>query len=580
MRRVLRNIGDWSQQGNAALISLIVMSSAMTVSLGTVTVVVGEVKNAAIMPTAEHAYYKAESYIEQALWEKKRDPNYNIDSLAALNSSVTNTSSEYVCGGNVVSSSWATVNCFLTSPNDGGALLKDFLATTSRLDNNTLELKQDKTQQLDIDTAVSASATGTLQVNYTTPVPATSEGLEVSIIAYSKTGNLTNVYPNPAANTNPLPSVSTVPSSPVFVDKKIFGRDGAWRTTTGASTGSNQLTIGQGQKNALDESYPPLNNYVYRLRFRSLRADVSAQVNVTGGGVTYPLRSPDFTVRAVAEDSSSRRGIEVVVPAQQEIVNVFDFVIFSDLKLEKLEAKKPATTISRSITARAYRLPNESVCTNNISGATPMNNVPMNLSTVGTQFTGQGGNPAGSFTFNDLTLDLTYTLTAQGFDAANYEICNPNSATYGPITTSTNHTFTATVRPVCRNVSENRVTPPYPHYGPPYHHYTAPYAHYGPPYNHWHWHVELWEGNHGHSSYGGQHIPMAGYPYPEFYEWYVGYDGKQSLPHRYEKWHEYNHNHGYYGDYLGTYPDWLGYYGDYLGTYGDPYVYTFRFCPS
>ncbi|MEJ7662387.1 MAG: hypothetical protein WKG07_23875 [Hymenobacter sp.] len=54
------------------------MASALTISLGLTTIVAGEIRSAGPTPPAERAYYKAESYVEQALYNRKKNPNYNV----------------------------------------------------------------------------------------------------------------------------------------------------------------------------------------------------------------------------------------------------------------------------------------------------------------------------------------------------------------------------------------------------------------------------------------------------------------------------------------------------------------------
>ncbi len=105
-------------RGNAVLISLIVMASALTISLGLTTVVAGEIRNAGLLPPAERAYYKSESYVEQALWNRKQDPNYEVADAAAVPDS-------FLC---------STTPCFERKPNTKATgLLQNFQAHCLRL---------------------------------------------------------------------------------------------------------------------------------------------------------------------------------------------------------------------------------------------------------------------------------------------------------------------------------------------------------------------------------------------------------------------------------------------------------------
>ena len=313
MRKLWHNLKD--STGNAVLFSLVIMGSALTASLGMATLVTGEIRNVALIPPSERAYYKAESYIEQGLWEKKQDADFQFPSLEDPDAPLP---ADFLCPGG---------SCFTTDPGQQTDFLIDFLATTSPTSDD-LPLPQDEVRQLDIATTPTISASGCLTLGEVVG-EAGFNGVEVTIVAFSNTDS-TNRFP------------TDDPSTPVFVEKRVVP----------AGT-SPSVLLGAGTVNALGEASPPLTDSTFRLRLRALGSDATVTPRVTTGGCgsgnPLVLRSPDFTVRAVARDDNAQRGIQVLTPASQEIVNVFDYVLFSDLDLSKLDAKVPETATSQSV---------------------------------------------------------------------------------------------------------------------------------------------------------------------------------------------------------------------------------------
>lgn len=303
------------QRGNAVLFSLLIMGSALTASLGMATLVVGEIHTVALIPPSERAYYKAESYVEQALWEKKRQPTYQKTDYAD-----NKLPSGYLCAG----------QCFATEPVLQDELLSDFEATTS-LTEEKLRLKQDQTTQIDIDTQSAAGATGTFSLGDIESL-AELRGVEVSIIAFPRNPS-DNRYPNDDPDTAQDESVT-----PVFVEKRLF--------KAGTRAEDTIIQLGTGNFNSLPqlskEEFPPLNDSVYRVRLKALGASTTVEPQaVADPSKELAMFTPDFRVLAVAQDGPARRGIEVLIPAAEKIVDVFDFVIFSDLALDKTQGKAP-----------------------------------------------------------------------------------------------------------------------------------------------------------------------------------------------------------------------------------------------
>ncbi|MDP4000572.1 MAG: SdrD B-like domain-containing protein [bacterium] len=292
------------QRGNAVLFSLLIMGSALVASAGMATLVTGEIANVSLIPPSEHAYYKTESYVEQGLWQKKQDPEYQIENKSEL-------PANFLCTG----------NCFETAPRNQAGSLITYESTTSVPDGQ-LALTQDKVVQLDIDTSDTTGSTGRFDLG---SIKAASglRGVEVTVIAYPKQAPFTDITGASGG------SVET----PVFVETRLF---------TPGMTGLQLITnLGPPETNRLGEQFPPLNTSFYRLRIKALGADTVVQPTaIANPNTSLLLLTPDFRVTAVAEDGRARRGIEVLVPATEQIASVFDFVIFSDLALSKTDAKQ------------------------------------------------------------------------------------------------------------------------------------------------------------------------------------------------------------------------------------------------
>jgi hypothetical protein len=299
-----------AHRGNAVLISLVIMASALSISLGMTTLVTGEIRNVAQIGPAERAYYKAESYVEAGLAAKKQNTSYNVTSKD--DPSVKG--QPYVCDA---------VPCFRTDPTAPDELLVSFMATTAPAGaNGVLQLFQDNSQQVDLGTTGLATNTGTITLsNFTGTTTGKFLGVEVTIAAY----NLAGRYPNP----NPVVAGATN-TTPVFIDKRLIKSPGG------------SISIGSGQKNSLGESYPALSGATYRLRLKALGSNAGVTLKATAGAVTLPLLSTDFTVQAVAEDGPAQRGVRVVTPAVTQNLSIFDYVLFAELDLKKLAAKDPA----------------------------------------------------------------------------------------------------------------------------------------------------------------------------------------------------------------------------------------------
>lgn len=304
MRRAMMKRTAMRQQGNAILFSLLIMGSALVASTGMATLVTGEIANVALIPPSEHAYYKAESYVEQGLWQKKQDPGYQIENKSEL-------PANFLCTG----------NCFETAPRTQAGSLITYQSTTS-IPDEELTLTQDKVVQLDIDTSDATGSTGRFDLGSIKSASGL-DGVEVTVIAYPKGAPFTDITGASGV------SVGT----PVFVETRLF---------TPGMTGSQLVTnLGPPETNRLGEQFPPLNTSFYRLRIKALGADTVIQPTATGSPSTnLLLLTPDFRVTSVAEDGRARRGIEVLVPDTEQIASVFDFVIFSDLALSKTDAKQ------------------------------------------------------------------------------------------------------------------------------------------------------------------------------------------------------------------------------------------------
>lgn len=410
MKRFLRDrVGN---RGNAVLFSLVIMGSALTASLGMTALVASEIRNVALIPPSERAYYKAESYIEQGLWEKKQDPNFQHppadDPDAAL-------PTDFLCPGG---------DCFESDPGDQAGLLTEFVATTSPVEEE-VPLKQDVPQQLDIATTATTPDSGCLDLG-TVSGESGFNGVEVSIIAFPDS-DATDRFP------------TDNPSTPVFVEKKVI-----------PAGDSPDILLGAGTTNALGEQSPPLKDSTFRLRLKALGADASIEPRVSTGGCgsgnLLALRSPDFTVRAVAKDASAQRGIQVLTPAAEEIVNVFDHVLFSDLDLSKLDAKVPEEATSQSVVVPVRMVSNCS------SGSErPIPAIDHGSSILNVTITGGQSAPVGSGSqviFTNLEPGLEYQVNTTS--AGNwYMSCGARS-----VVTQANQQVTA---PTLRVVPRSRI---------------------------------------------------------------------------------------------------------------------------
>jgi hypothetical protein len=291
------------------LFSLIIMGSALVASSGMAVLVTGEISSVSLVSPAERAYYKAESYVEQGLWQKKQDPQYHVEDKSEL-------PTNFLCNG----------NCFLTSPRNQAGALISYRATTS-IPEEQLALQRDKVVQLDIDTENIAGATGTFDLGSIKNENGLL-GVEVTVVAYPKDA--------------PYTDVASGAGTPVFVEKRVF------------RYGDTPLSINLGppEINKVGEPFPPLSTSRYRVRLKALGANTVVEPTATANPNTpLWLLTTDFRVSAVAEDGPARRGIEVLVPATTQIASIFDYVIFSDLALSKTDAKAAG---KKSIKVTAY----------------------------------------------------------------------------------------------------------------------------------------------------------------------------------------------------------------------------------
>ena len=370
--RVSRVLNRQRQAGNALLFSLLIMGSALTASLGMATLVTGEISNVALIPPSERAYYKAESFVEQGLWEKKQEPSYDVTSTADL-------SPTFLCTG----------NCFQTNPRNQAGSLISYQATTS-IPAGKITLHQDQATQLDIDTTDATAATGRFSLGSIKPENGLL-GVEVTVFSFPQNAPFSRIG-NASQDT------------PVLVETKLFR----------PSDASLTMNIGQGQTNRLGEQFPRLDTSVYRLRIKALGADTEIEPTATYGVSTkLELLAPDFRVQAVAADGSARRGIEALVPATEQIANVFDFVIFSDLALSKTDAK---VEVNKSLRVNAYNDVDED-CTRDATD-TPRANLPIQVSPGYTATTDTGGVAS----FSDVQPG-TYSVSATL--GANLQACTP-----------------------------------------------------------------------------------------------------------------------------------------------------------
>lgn len=425
------------QDGNAVLFSLIIMASAMTISLGMASLVVGEIHSVQLVLPSERAYYRAESYVEQALWQKKTDSTYEFNPTTNATGQVAppvgqQLSVTYLC---------ATAPCFSppppgppTPPSDQATLLKEFSATSS-LQQPAVTFPADVPQQFDIITTGTQlkDGSGTIKLDNIAGA-AGYRGLEVTIIAYpTASGQLPQF---------PVDNKTTV----VFVDKIVIPASGNGGCDSRPTPNSCNILLGASQQSAAGEPYPALDSHsVYRLRIRALGADASANLAVTNGGNNaLTLRSPDFTVRSVAADTNAQRGIQVVVPAAPQVASIFDFVLFSDLDLAKLRAKAAGTKL---ITATVYQDQNNN-CTRDVSDP-PLSGLTVTAHPIsGSDSTGQTG-ADGTVTFSNLQAGMTYsvTVTLPAGSTACTPPGNPQSAAFAANTTNEAKALTYLIKP-------------------------------------------------------------------------------------------------------------------------------------
>jgi hypothetical protein len=321
---MIRRAWAMRQRGNALLISLIIMASTLTISLGIAALVGSEVKTTGLLVPSERAYYKSESFVEQALWNKTKGPtapNYQINNKGELGSG------GYVC---------ATAPCFQIDGRSTQNLLSRFSASTQP-PNGTVSLEQDDPQQLDVGTATGS----TLRVEFTGVAALAGQnqnptgnykGIEVTVVA----------SPKQQADARNYVSTATGEITNTFIDKKII-----------PASASSQTYTFSGQ-NPLGETYPPADKYAYRLRMRSLGSDAQATVKAFVGTTEIPLYAPDYTTLAVTEDTKAQRGVQAVLPNVPEVLGIFDYVLFADMDLAKLAGKRPDGADSQNINVTVF----------------------------------------------------------------------------------------------------------------------------------------------------------------------------------------------------------------------------------
>ncbi len=348
------------QNGNAILISMLIMALGLTFAAGMAALVAGDVGSAAIINQSERAYYKAESYVEQGLWEKKKNMNYSFTGA------VSTLPQDFLC---------MTAPCFLNDTqgypesrhqqSGGTSNWLTAFKVSSQAPTATVDIAQDQVLQYDIDmTNVTSAADVSGRVTFPTitpTAPSSSLTLEVSVIAYQKTDVSTGIvrYNTSAGNSG----------TPVFIDKKIV-----------TTAQNNPFLIGAAApNNPVNEVYPALSqNAVYRLRVRALGGSgtISVPQVQTLSGKTLNVLTPDLIVDATAEDGQARRRIQVITPLQTQVINVFDFVLFSDASLIKA-TPKIGTNVSVTVNTKQVAscggaetpLPNVNVSGNNGLGA-------------------------------------------------------------------------------------------------------------------------------------------------------------------------------------------------------------------
>lgn len=115
MNRLRAKLNQIHQRGDALLYSVVLMASTLTISAGLAILIVPEVNGVAFLQNSERAFYKAETGVEQVLWQKSVNQNYTIDYPATQNATAL---TNYVCD---------TEPCYSTDPSatkDSLALLK------------------------------------------------------------------------------------------------------------------------------------------------------------------------------------------------------------------------------------------------------------------------------------------------------------------------------------------------------------------------------------------------------------------------------------------------------------------------
>lgn len=378
------------QRANAVLFSLIIIASAMVISLGMVSLVANEARSVGLVLPAERAYYKAESYIEQGLWQKKQNPNYQVTKKEDV-------PANYLCDP-------AGCDPFTTNPKSQSQLLKEFFATTSPPEDE-VGLRQDVPVQLDIDTAGVSTTGGSVTLSDIAGENG-YKGIEVTIIAYPKSQNTTPQFPIDDPTTTQIEQATT----PVFIDKKFI-----------APTEKNPapIQINTSAVNPLGENYPALDSTnTYRLRLKALGAGATTKVAASSTNGVLKLISPDFTVRSVAQDANSRRGLQVLLPASEQTASIFDFVLFSDLDLDKVRLKVAGTT-TKTFTTRIIRDLDQDCQID--AGEVGIPNTSVSLSPGYADKTDNNGN----VTFTNLQPGTTYTATTPSIPGG--EFCPPGN---------------------------------------------------------------------------------------------------------------------------------------------------------
>lgn len=411
-----------TQRGNAILISLIIMASTLSISLGITALVGSEIKSTSLLEPSERAYYKAESYVEQALWNKTKG-NTN----AGYGAGYQAPSRELTDGGTparppVKNQAYACTPapCF----NDGrstDAILKRFSATTQPT-SDTFNLAQDEPQQLDI--TGTAGATVQLEASDIRGVTVTGQnpagnykGIEVTVIANPISATAAGLYQSASGRT----------ASQTFVDKVVIGPN----ETAKQIPLTNQTNDVTSTIYPLGEPYPPFTTYKYRLRVKALGSDATATLKVTSAGGQLKLQTPDFTALAVAEDGKAQRGVQVVVPDVPEVLNIFDYVLFADADLQKLNAKRTDDPPTQQIIANVYE---DHTCDGSKTGDPNVSGVDVGLTDnqTGDVSSTTSDSTGGNATFTGLypgsyTVDFVRNSSNQPILPPGYEMC-PNAA--------------------------------------------------------------------------------------------------------------------------------------------------------